>query len=363
MRYFESVKKLKLERVRNHILFWVAYLFFKTLLNVTAEGEETLVPSLISGDLFLLMMSMQLTFLLVKIPFVYLCFYLLDSYLLRHWKLWIALTAAAILFIIAALMMNVLNHAFILPVLLGHPERGFNVFALSSVLYYSFILLFVGGLASSIRLFRRQYQTQVRALALQKEKTEAELKYLKGQVNPHFLFNTLNNIYSLARTTSPKTPDAVLKLSKLMRFMLYEASHSKIKLADEIKLIEDYISLEKLRYADRLKVTYEVEIDNPDQEIAPLLLIHFVENAFKHGAGESRFEAYISIKIELKKGYLIATIENSKEVRREPESEQKIGMQNIKRQLELLYPNHTLTQTEEPTNFRIELTASLTNTV
>ena len=150
-----------------------------------------------------------------------------------------------------------------------------------------------------------------------------------------------------------------MKLSKLMRFMLYEASSPQILLVDELKLIEDYISLEKLRYADRLSVEYRKKIDNPGQRIAPLLLIHFVENAFKHGAGESRFDSFIVIDVVLENGLLTAAISNTKETDLIPVSAKPIGLDNIKRQLELLYPRHSLTFVNNQSHFSVQLTIHL----
>lgn len=150
-----------------------------------------------------------------------------------------------------------------------------------------------------------------------------------------------------------------MKLSKLMRFMLYEAGNPEILLVDELKLIEDYITLEKLRYADRLTVDYRKELDNPGQRIAPLLLIHFVENAFKHGAGESRFDSSISIDITLKNGLLTAVITNTKENTVETTGVKQIGLDNIKRQLELLYPRHNLTFTDKEFHFSVQLSIHL----
>jgi LytS/YehU family sensor histidine kinase len=198
-------------------------------------------------------------------------------------------------------------------------------------------------------------QSKINEQVLQKEKAIAELKFLKAQISPHFLFNTLNNIYSLARKESKLTPEVILKLSKLMRFMLYDASSPTILLIDELKLIEDYIALEKLRYSDRLRVEFKSDLDFPSQRMAPLLLIHFVENAFKHGASESRFDSFISIHVELKKGMLLAKITNTTEEHQQLKEDNAIGLNNMKRQLELLYPKHTLTITKEIRKFSIEL--------
>lgn len=254
-------------------------------------------------------------------------------------------------------MLTLLYKLYILPSVLNY-QGQVDLYNINSLIYYSFTLIFVVGVASSFRLLKRQYQSKIKEAELQKEKTQAELKYLKGQINPHFLFNTLNNIYSLARKGSDQTSDAVLKLSKLMRFMLYEASNDTILLTDELKLIQDYIALEKLRYGDRLSITYKEALDNPQQSIAPLMLIHFIENAFKHGASESRFDSFIHMNITLVKGLLQVVVTNSK-ADAAGKSGNKIGLENIRRQLELVYPKHELTFQDDPDKFTVSLTLPL----
>jgi two-component system, LytTR family, sensor kinase len=344
-----------MHRFRNHILFWLLYVAFKTYLNISADSAAILAGAEHDWVLYRNLLCAQLSILTIKVPLVYICFYLLDGYLINHWSLIRTIAAFTLTFLVAVILMTLLNHQFILPVIFKYTGETAGLFAISSLLYHFFALAFVVGIACTIRLIRRQHRSSIREAELKKEKTESELKYLKGQINPHFLFNTLNNIYSLARKNDPQTSEAILKLSKLMRFMLYDASHQTILLADELKLITDYIELEKLRYSDRLKISYSQSIDNHQQLVAPLILIHFVENAFKHGASESRFDSYIEIDISLKEGALKARIANSKDAPL-PSSETKpIGMENIKRQLELIYPNHQLSIQNNPDKFIVDL--------
>lgn len=346
-----------MQRLRNHLLFWFTYVAFKTYLNLSAE-----TVALLSADdqwqLVSKILIVQFSILGIKVPLVYSTFYLADAYLLRGWALLRVIAALLLVFTLAVLCMTVLNHTFILPIVLEYTGTVAPILSIDSLLYHFFTLSFVVGAANAIRLFRRQHHSRLREVALQKEKTEAELNYLKSQINPHFLFNTLNNIYSLARKGAPQTAEAVLKLSKLMRFMLYEASHSTILLSDELKLIQDYIALEKLRYTDRLVVTYTEVIDNAQQRIAPLLIIHFVENAFKHGASESRFDTSISIAITLKEKVLKAAIRNSKATNTESTTT-PIGMENIQRQLQLVYPQHQLVIDNTSDYFSVDLTIPL----
>lgn len=351
---------ITMQRLRIHIFFWCLYVAFKTYLNISADSTELLASVESDWNLYLRLFITQLVLLTIKVPLVYSCFYLLDRYLIHRWSLWETGISILTLFVLAVVGMTALNHYLILPIIFEYTGPRAGMFAVNSLLYHFFTLAFIAGIASTIRLMRRQHRYSLREVVLQKEKTEAELKYLKGQINPHFLFNTLNNIYSLARRNSPQTAESVLKLSKLMRFMLYNTNQSTILLSDELGLIEDYLSLERLRYTDRLRIAYTKSIDNEQQRIAPLLLIHFVENAFKHGASESRFNSFIDIDIQLQKGILTACIFNSKNPEAQStELSSSIGLDNIKRQLELVYPTHELKIQNNVDTFQVDLQISL----
>jgi len=218
---------------------------------------------------------------------------------------------------------------------------------------------FSSGLAIAIKQFRLQLASKEREKDLIRDKLETELKFLRNQTNPHFLFNTLNNIYALARKKSDETADVVMKLSQLLRFMLYETKKEQIRIIDEIKILDDYIELEKLRYNDRLTISFLREIDSESEQIAPLLLIPFVENAFKHGASESRFESFINLEMTLREGILEFAIENTKEQNGKKLNEENIGLTNVRRQLELLYKEHEVSIKCEDTMFKVFLKINL----
>jgi len=195
---------------------------------------------------------------------------------------------------------------------------------------------------------------------LVKEKLSAELKFLKNQLNPHFLFNTLNNIYALARKKSDKTPEVVMKLSGLLSFMLYEVTRETIPIEKEINFLEDYISLEKIRYTEAdLAIAFNKIIDDPLQPIAPLILLPLVENAFKHGASENHFDSFIQIEMVLKNQQLRFHIKNSYEEMPEKNKKNTIGLHNTKRQLELLYKEQHLDIQMKNNVFEVVLTANL----
>lgn len=180
------------------------------------------------------------------------------------------------------------------------------------------------------------------AQQLRIEKQEAELNYLKSQTNPHFLFNTLNNIYSLARDNSDRAPESILRLSKILRFMLYETNVAFIAIEQELKIISDYIALEQLRYDDSLRVNLNHDIEDMKQAIPPLLLIPLVENAFKHGVSETRSQPFVDIHLAVNKRVLTFIVKNSAESISDGRIKENIGLTNLRRQLELLYTDYQL---------------------
>jgi hypothetical protein len=218
---------------------------------------------------------------------------------------------------------------------------------------------FVSGVAIALKQMRQQLKRARYEQSLIREKLETELKYLRNQTNPHFLFNTLNNIYALSRRKSDDAPDAIMKLSKLLRFMLYDAAKPLIAIGDEVKLVEDYIDLEKMRYNGKLSVSLSTDIGNGQEHISPLLLLPFVENAFKHGASESRSASFIHIDIKVHEGTLMFTVENSKENNTQPNDGTTIGLNNVKRQLELLYSDYDMQVMNEPAVFTVTLKINL----
>jgi two-component system, LytTR family, sensor kinase len=215
-------------------------------------------------------------------------------------------------------------------------------------------------LTSGIKLFKKWYNQEQQSQELAKEKLGAELNYLKGQVHPHFLFNTLNNLYSLTLKKSDTAPKVVLKLSELMSYMLYDSQATIIPLNKEISHIKNYIELEKIRYGNRLDVSLNVSGDTNGKNIAPLLLIPFVENAFKHGVSNETENAWVTIDIKVKDELLTVKVENSRshELTQADKSGYKngIGLQNVVRRLELLYNgNHELQMEKESDRYLVDL--------
>ncbi|MCH2193385.1 histidine kinase [Kordia sp.] len=209
-------------------------------------------------------------------------------------------------------------------------------------------------------LFVKLSLERVEEQSLNKEKTAIELKMLKAQLNPHFLFNTLNNIYSLSVINSPKTSESIGKLSEILDYVLYRCDQKYVPLSGEIMLLENYISLERLRYDERLEVTFTNNVSS-HTKIAPLILLSIVENAFKHGAGEDSGSPKITIDLQQKDSTLTFRVFNTTANQPQKNANGAIGLDNIKKQLELLYPNtHTITIEQRENSFQVIITLKTT---
>ncbi len=195
--------------------------------------------------------------------------------------------------------------------------------------------------AVAIKLLKYWYTNQKAQQILNEEKLQAELKFLKTQIHPHFLFNTLNNLYALTLKKSERAPEMVLKLSELINYMLYECRSDEVSLSKEIKFIRNYVDIEKMRYGDKLDVDIRVSGDVGDRTIAPLIILPFVENCFKHGASEDLLQSWVKVTIDSHADHIVIKVENSKssENGHVKVREEGIGIQNVKRRLDLLYPN------------------------
>lgn len=204
----------------------------------------------------------------------------------------------------------------------------------------------------------RLYKNQQDVLQLREQKRLAELSALKNQLNPHFLFNTLNNLYTLALERSEKTPEVIERLSEMLDYMLYRCKDDYVSLEKEIALIENYLALEKIRYGKRAEIVFE-KVNHPNTTIAPLILLTFIENAFKHGVSQELDVAKIHIYLEANEGGVNFSITNTKpraSVDTSNTNNESMGLTNITKQLDLLYPNaYTLDINDSSGHYKVQL--------
>jgi len=219
----------------------------------------------------------------------------------------------------------------------------------------------IGGMAAAIKLMKYWYVKQARNLELQKENIAGQLQLLKAQVHPHFLFNTLNNMYAHAQVGSASAPVLIAGLSDLLRYMLYEGNQPLVPFDKELKMIKDYFVLEQVRYGNKLDVSLELPADTKGLYIAPLLLLPFIENCFKHGTSHVLDQPWISLRITMEEDRMKMKLLNGKaDGINSSATTGGIGIANVMRRLELLYPQkHQLNIKDEEDVFIVNLQLQL----
>jgi len=227
-----------------------------------------------------------------------------------------------------------------------------------------FLSTFFIGIASTIYSIMNDWlATQREKKELQNQTLQSELKFLKSQINPHFLFNTLNSLYALTLKKSDKAPETVLKLSEMMRYMLYECNEREVSLQKEVNYLKNYLELEKIRHGKKMGINLKINGEITNQKIAPLIFIPFVENSFKHGLSNQITEGFVNIEMHIVDLKVRMDIENSKAPALPSPSSKKsggIGLKNVKRRLSLLYPEKFVLDIEEtPDTYKVHITIDL----
>lgn len=346
-----------MKRLYNHILFWLLCLALEVYVEVSwINYYYTHIPA---WKRFFSGLSAELILMVVKIPVIYTSFVIIREYGTDKKKYIPAFLLLFLLFASGALLSHFLIIEFIFPSV--YHDYTFRPFFSDRIINSFIDLIFIAGIANAVKQYRYQVVLRDQEKTFLQEKLTAELTFLKAQLNPHFLFNTLNSLYALARRKSDRTTDVILKLSSLLRFILYEADKKYIPVSQEILILENYIELERIRYDDKLSVQFEKVLNSPDFLIAPLLLLPFIENAFKHGPAETRNDSFVHIHIELQpKGQFLFIVKNNTENELK-EITEHIGLKNVRRQLELLYPDHELNISAYGHLFQVTLSLTLQN--
>lgn len=337
------------QRLAWHTLFWVSY----------ASAYIFIYGSF--NDSYLSEFQWMMTSLPMKMAVVYFTLYfIIPRFFLEKKYIAATLISLGSLFLVSVLQ-RVVDFQVYYPIF---NTRGLSeeFFYLPKIFKIALGIYPVVALASFIKITKHFYNEESKSKEYQQQKLEAELNFLKGQVHPHFLFNTLNNLYALTLKKSDASPEVVLKLSELLSFMLYETNSPTVSVSKELNLIENYISLEKIRYDERLTTSYEVDGDIATGQIPPMLLLPFVENAFKHGTSDSLDNVWVEIKVSVRNNQLSLSVMNSNGVEsnesQEFEYQKGIGLKNVKRRLNLLYGEHyelNISDTEEMYSVQLTL--------
>ncbi|TDO26441.1 sensor histidine kinase [Sediminibacterium goheungense] len=341
-----------------YILLWTVY--YLVVVFVEAEWLKQGFPDMPLLDVYKKTASASAIFISVQILFFYyLIFFWLDKVVdatrLKTWKI----AELIFMYTLTVFVKRALSVFITQPLIyeLGPPVIN-NLFDIRLLFTSMLFLSFPIGISIAIEFLSFRIYNLQKEKELVRDKLTTELSLLRNKLHPHFLFNTLNNIYSLSRKKSESTSDAILKLAELLSFMLYESGSGRINIKREIAFINDYITLERLRYGTRLELRFETDIDNENELISPLLLLPLIENAFKHGSAQSPGNSTIFIQLKLVNGNLSFIISNNYNIPSNQKNE-GIGLKTLKRQLELLYPGHQLITEKASDKFIANLSINL----
>ena len=336
-------------RIWRHIVFWTVFTFLTATIFTSYSQVWSLKRTLFLG----------LVWLPVRILYCYpLMYWVIPQYLLKG--KYVSFGVIIFFWLITGSLLNYSFRAYIFIPL--QEALHFNNIVKDPWSPGSFLLLTTAaGCTSIIVLFKYWFKKQQEWLQAEKEKITAELQLLKAQVHPHFLFNTLNNIYSFSLENSPKTPGLILKLSSLLSYMLYDCKAEEVLLEKETDIMKNYIGLEKERYGNKIEISWDIAGDIKDKYIAPLLMLPFLENAFKHGTSQQLEKPWLSVDMSVKQDVLRCKIANSKN-ELVTLNKNGIGIKNVKKRLEFLYPGkHELKMNDEGNFFVVSLLIELKN--
>ncbi|MBN2349664.1 MAG: histidine kinase [Bacteroidales bacterium] len=337
------ISKIFRNRIIHHVLFWL--LSFYVLLNLFSSSSE----------LYKVDYLYTLIFLFTLLIVVYINLLLLVPKLLRFKKYFLyGIILLIILF--AGSLFNVLLFSRFIDFLL--PGYYFiSYYSFFDIVKFFSVFLFITTLLKLSKEWFQLIESKQKLVETEKEKVEIELKALRSQVNPHFLFNSLNVLYALALKKAKETPEAIIKLSDILRYVIYDSNTDKVKVSSEVILIQNYLDLQNHRIDNTSNVVFETDIQD-DLQIPPLLFLPLVENSFKHGIKADVSDTYVLIKLRSKGQEVIFEIENNKGVTDKIEKKLKhgIGIANIKQRLLLLYPhNHVFSISENEKIFKVFL--------
>ena len=344
-RFIDRLYYLLTLRPVYHALFWL--LLFGTMVALGYEHVPDM-PFVLSNEVISLFFHVIIVYFNL--------FYLIPNYLAKNVLLYLSLLLLSCA-IVAPIEMLVLYLKFSgLPHLQDQLVREQGFLFLGSFL--------IALLSTILRVITDWWRYQHEKQTLTTQTIQTELRFLKSQINPHFLFNTLNNLYALTLKKSDKAPEIVLKLSEIMRYMLYECNEKRVLLTKEIQYIHNYLDLERLRQAGEADIRFTTEGIISDQMVAPLLFVPFLENSFKHGLNlHVRGGGFVRLHLAVRGDDLEFFIENSK-AERLPRQEHPrsggIGLANVRQRLAILYPeSYNLIVLDEPHRYAVTLQLQL----
>lgn len=348
------------QRLYRHIAFWFAYFLFSWFASLHPFLDKTTLGKyiVVHGGELILHVTTQIIFCYFIIYFLWPKF--LDRRRYLSFGIGVALSFIAIygiFFVETITIFRALHNYAGMPFWNGTPV----ILWINFVGAVSYMTMSI-GVTVAIKVLKQFYIKVQENQQLTRENANAELQLLKAQVHPHFLFNTLNNIYAFTLNKSMQAPQLVMNLSDTLQYMITDCEAEMVSLQQELKMIKDYVDLEKVRYGDRLDFAIEISGETENKKIVPLLMIPFIENSFKHGASKMLRDPWIKLFIQADEAILHFTLINSKPSTEVPLGKGGIGLVNVKKRLQLLYPNNHLVNFESTVNtFTVNMQVPLIN--
>ncbi len=349
---------MQIKRILQHICFWLLFYLIGIYTELFLSPSFFNEPSI---ELAIECFTAQFCILFVKIVGVYYTLLLFIPRWIKRTNRTKLYLESVVVLILLLILYRLVIHLIIWPFIYHNTPREMPMVTYIARLFYSLVdISQIVGIAAAIKLFKLRMAALKSEKELIKQKLESELLHLKAQINPHFLFNALNSVYSLSRTDSALASETIVRLSKILRYMLYESEKQLTSVEDELKILKEYIDLQQLRFGKGVNIDYKENIDNKAELIPPLILLPLIENAYKHGSGSVTMPSTIDVNIELKKSTIVVMVKNTITTESIVNKETKgIGLANIKRQLELLFRDFKFDYHSEGeyffVNLRIEL--------
>ena len=328
-------------RVVYHSLFWVVYILIMMAYSGWKDGYMYVFTNELIKSFF------------YGIAVYFNIYYLIPNYLSQT-----KFVTYSALLLLLVVIVTPLSTICLYSRFMNYHEIQQNVIDAQPQLFLmTFIIL---GISTILKIITDWIRHQTVKRELERQTMRSELRFLKSQINPHFLFNTLNNLYALTLKKSDKAPEIVLKLSEMMRYMLYECNERRVPLRKEVNYISNYLDLERLRQGKNMEIAFTLNGDVGNQKIAPLMFIPFLENSFKHGLNQVS-EGFVHIQMDVEDMQLEMSIENSKPAMpRINHRSGGIGLQNVQRRLDLLYPEqYELNIDNQPEKYIVHLKINL----
>lgn len=304
-----------------HLIFWVLVFFMMLMAGPESTSTMEVLRKLINLAFYMLVVYINLGYLVPR--------FLSQKNFMTYVLLLLAMVA-------------VVTPIKVMLLYITYVEVDPREFLIMNQQYIFLLLFLIAGGSTVIKIISDWQRHQRDRKELETQQMQSEIRFLKSQINPHFLFNTLNSLYALTLKKSDSAPEMVIKLSEMMRYMLYECNERRVPLMKEVNYIQNYLDMERLRHAGQPDIDFKVEGQITDQQIAPLIFIPFLENSFKHGLDHQLQDGYVHVIMKVLGQKLLLRIHNSKPNSPPKPAEKQsggIGLANVRRRLQLLYPN------------------------